>query len=185
MMEKRERDDRDRERTERRGMEHVERLLVLRGVLASGRLRGAGGCSSARTLLSGRYLGVACCRPCAAWSVFKKKKKKWYFPRCIQQLSRRSSAEPRWDSAPAGSRHPHSQRRTQNCTAHSQAQAQPITLSPKALVRAPSEQSKVYERLEESVAKKVNLCAAAASLITGTRMLKPREASHPATAYWR
>ena len=78
--------------------------------------------------------------------------------------------QPRWDSAPAGSRHPHSQRRTQNCTAHSQAQAQPITLSPKALVRAPSEQSKVYERLEESVAKKVNLCAAAASLIiTGTR----------------
>ena len=76
-------------------------------------------------------------------------------------------AEPRWDSAPAGSRHPHSQRRTQNCTAHSQAQAQPITLSPKALVRAPSEQSKVYERLEESVAKKVNLCAAAASIITG------------------
>ena len=69
----------------------------------------------------------------------------------------------------AGSRHPHSQRRTQNCTAHSQAQAQPITLSPKALVRAPSEQSKVYERLEESVAKKVNLCAAAASLVTGTR----------------
>jgi hypothetical protein len=57
-------------------MEHVERLLVLRGVLASGRLRGAGGCSSARTLLSGRYLGVACCRPCAAWSVFNKKKKK-------------------------------------------------------------------------------------------------------------
>ena len=77
--------------------------------------------------------------------------------------------QPRWDSAPAGSRHPHSQRRTQNCTAHSQAQAQPITLSPKALVRAPSEQSKVYERLEQSVAKKVNLCAAAASLITGTR----------------
>ena len=46
-------------------------------------------------------------------------------------------------------------------------QAQPITWSPKALVRAPSEQSKVYERLEESVAKKVNLCAAAASIITG------------------
>ena len=77
--------------------------------------------------------------------------------------------QPRWDSAPAGSRHPHSQRRPQNCKAHSQVQAQPITLSPKALVRAPSEQSKVYERLEESVAKKVNLCAAAASIITGTR----------------
>ena len=56
---------------------------------------------------------------------------------------------------------------TPNCKANSQAQAQPITLSPKALVRAPSEQSKVYERLEESVAKKVNLCAAAASIITG------------------
>ena len=54
-------------------------------------------------------------------------------------------------------------------TAHSQAQAQPITLSPKVLARAPSEQSKVYERLEESVADKVNLCAAAASIITGTR----------------
>ena len=52
-------------------MEHVEGLLVLRGVLASGRLRGAGGCSSARTLLSGRCFGVACCRPCAAWSVNK------------------------------------------------------------------------------------------------------------------
>ena len=77
--------------------------------------------------------------------------------------------QPRWDSAPAGSRHPHSQRRTLNCTAHSQAQAQPITLSPKVLARAPSEQSKVYERLEESVADKVNLCAAAASIITGTR----------------
>ena len=77
--------------------------------------------------------------------------------------------QPRWDSAPAGSRHPHSQRRPQNCKAHSQVQAQPITWSPKALVRAPSEQSKVYERLEESVAKKVNLCAAAASIITGTR----------------
>jgi len=51
---------------------------------------------------------------------------------------------------------------------HSQAQAQPITLSPKALVRAPSEQSKVYERLEESVGEKVNTCAAAASIITGT-----------------
>jgi len=65
-------------------------------------------------------------------------------------------------------RHPHSQRRTINCTVHSQAQAQPITLSPKALVRAPSEQSKVYERLEESVGEKVNTCAAAASIITGT-----------------
>ena len=54
-------------------------------------------------------------------------------------------------------------------TKHSQAQAQPITLSPKVLARAPSEQSKVYERLEESVADKVNLCAAAASIITGTR----------------
>ena len=41
-------------------------------------------------------------------------------------------------------------------------------MSPKALVRAPSEQSKVYERLEESVGEKVNTCAAAASIITGT-----------------
>ena len=33
--------------------------------------------------------------------------------------------------------------------------------------RAPSEQSKLNERLEESVVEKVNLCAAAVSIITG------------------
>ena len=37
--------------------------------LLFGRLRGVWGRSSARTLLSGRYLGVACCRSRAAWSV--------------------------------------------------------------------------------------------------------------------
>ena len=97
------------------------------------------------------------------------------FRAAFKHRSRVSTAHssPRWEWAPAGSRHPHSQRRTLNCTAHSQAQAQPITLSPKVLVRvqvrAPPEQSKVYERLEESVAEKVNRCAAAASIITGTR----------------
>ena len=33
--------------------------------------------------------------------------------------------------------------------------------------RAPSEESKLNERLEESVVEKVNICAAAASIITG------------------
>eukprot|EP00964_Phaeocystis_antarctica_P008624 scaffold4659_cov48-Phaeocystis_antarctica.AAC.1 len=35
-------------------------------------------------------------------------------------------------------------------------------------VRAPSEQSRVHERLEESELSKVNLCASAAPNITGT-----------------
>ena len=49
-MEKRERDDRDRERTERRGMEHVERLLVLRGVPAIWAFAGCLGAALARVL---------------------------------------------------------------------------------------------------------------------------------------
>ena len=46
-------------------------------------------------------------------------------------------------------------------------QAQPIRSCQKLQNRAPSEESKLNERLEESVVEKVNLCAAAVSIITG------------------
>ena len=42
-----------------------------------------------------------------------------------------------------------------------------IRSCPKLQDRAPSEQSKLNERLEENVVEKVNLCGAAASIITG------------------
>ena len=46
-------------------------------------------------------------------------------------------------------------------------QPQPIRSCQKLQDRAPSEQSKLNERLEEDVVEKVNLCAVAASIITG------------------
>ena len=41
-------------------------------------------------------------------------------------------------------------------------------MSSKVQVRAPSEQSQIHERLEESDSETVNLCAAAAFIVTGT-----------------
>ena len=49
-------------------------------------------------------------------------------------------------------------------------QPQPIRSCQKLQDRAPSEQSKLNDRLEEDVVEKVNLCAAAASIITGASM---------------
>ena len=46
-------------------------------------------------------------------------------------------------------------------------QPQPIRSCQKLQDRAPSEQSKLNDRLEEDVVEKVNLCAVAASIITG------------------
>ena len=56
---------------------------------------------------------------------------------------------------------------TLNCTAFAFASAADKSC-PKVLVRAPSDQSQVYERCDGSKTGKVNLCAAAAPTITGT-----------------
>ena len=54
-----------------------------------------------------------------------------------------------------------------NSTAFVIASAADKRSCPKLQDRAPSEQSKLNERLEENIVEKVNLCWAAASIITG------------------